>query len=184
MSTKSITPKDYNPKKFGRKNKVKEKITVGSDGMRAISPFTGEYDVVIEQDDKNGESRMCVKSGYNTSELYSYTENSPHIEKFEENTTQLIKDTKYKDEDLGQYWYLTTIIFQSGMLYPDGDVDNIRWVFSPVVKISKDEQEKYPVPGKDGEYYETRVAVELSESFNDFNSACKRMGAFGEQKNR
>ena len=70
MSTKSITPKDYNPKKFGRKNKVKEKITVGSDGIRAISPFTGEYDVVIEQDDKNGESRMCVKSGYNTSELF------------------------------------------------------------------------------------------------------------------
>ena len=184
MSTISKTPEEYNPKSFGRKDKVKEKIKVGADGMRAESPFTGEYTVVVEFDDANGESRMCIESGFNTSELYSFRNNSPHIEKFEEQTTELIKKTKYTDELLGQYWYLTTIVFQTGILYPDGTPDNIRWVYSPVVKISKDEQEKYPVPGKDGEYYETRVAVELSESFNDFNSACKRMGAFGEQKDR
>ena len=135
---------------------------------------------LVEYDKNNGESRMCIESGYNTSELYRF--DSPHIEKFEENTTQLICESKYKDEELGQYWYLTTIVFQTGILYPEGTPEDIVWVYSPVVTIDEEDRQKYPIPGKDGEFYQTRIAVEASERYTEFQAACKRMGAIAEGK--
>ena len=86
---------------------------------------------------------------------------------------------RYEDKDLGQYWYLSTITTQSGVVYPEGTRDHYEWVFSPVVKLTEEEKMKYPVPGKKDEYYETRVGVELSERFQSHNflGACKSLGA-------
>ena len=146
--------------------------------IKAKSPFTGHDDVIIETAEGAGESRMCMVSGYNTRELYKF--NNPDIEKFEETTTELIKSLKYKDEELGQYWYLTTVVTGKGMIYPDSDgQDSYEWVFAPIVKINKEEQEEYPIPAKPGEFYESRLAIEASERFNkeSFLSACRRLGA-------
>ena len=50
-------------------------------------------------------------------------------------------------------------------MYPDGDVNNFHYEVAEVVEISGEEREKYPVPGKEGEYFTARLDVENATQF-------------------
>jgi hypothetical protein len=145
--------------------------------LKAKSPFTGDFDVIVEYDDIQGESRMCMVTGYTTSTLYKFE--SENVGKLEKSTSKFIKEMRYEDKELEQYWYLATITTQKGFVYPEGTKDHYEWVYSPVIELTEEEQMKYPIPGKDDEYYQTRVGVELSQRFqdNNFLGACKSLGA-------
>ena len=143
-----------------------------------LSPFTGNNDVIIEHDASFGESRLCIVSGYNTREAYTFE--NPDIEKFEETSTELIRSLKHKDDELGQYWYLTTVVTDKGMIFPDvHEVDGYEWIFAPLVKIQEEEKEKYPIPDKPGEFYTSRLAIEAQKKFHkdSFMAACQELGA-------
>jgi hypothetical protein len=145
--------------------------------IKTKSPFTDDLDVIVEYDDKNGESRMCMVTGYTTSERYKF--DSELIEKIENSNSKFIKEMRYEDRELEQYWYLTTITTSQGIVYPEGTKDHYEWVFSPIVKLTEEEKKEYPIPGKENEYYETRVGIEHSQRFqsNNFLGACKSLGA-------
>ena len=155
----------------------KEFIKDKNGNIKTKSPFTDDLDVIVEFDDKGRESRMCMVTGYTTSELYKF--NSPDIEKIEESTSKFIKEMRYEDKVLAQYWYLTTITTLDGIVYPEGNKDHYEWVFSPVIQLTEEEKKKYPVPGKKNEFYETRVGIEHSQRFQSHNflGACKSLGA-------
>ena len=52
------------------------------------------------------------------------------------------------------------------MLYPVGtNRDDMQWEVCKVVLIEGDERKKYPVPGKDGEYFTSRLDVENAQRF-------------------
>ena len=142
------------------------------------SPFTGKSSVLVEN--VNGtESKICMDSGYMTNGEFAF-ENTEKLEKYEASMPQLIIDNKYKDDDLGQYWYLTTIQFRTGMIYPQPcSHDSHEWAFTPIQTLDLEEQKQYPVPGKHNEYYESRLATEATELYQkyDFKGACKRAGA-------
>ena len=143
-----------------------------------ISPFTGKESVIVEQvGDKT--SKICMDSGFMTNEDFSI-DNVELIEKYESSMPKLMIEKRYKDDDLGQYWYLTSIQFRTGMIYPQpSQQDDYEWCFSPVIELDPDEQKQYPVPGKEGEYYNTRLGTEHTEYYNkhDFTGACRRAGA-------
>ena len=67
---------------------------------------------------------------------------------------------------------------KTGIIYPKGTKNNWDWFYAKVVDITKEEQEKFPVPGKEGEYYKSRLDVEnaLRFEWNDFIGACEEMG--------
>jgi len=142
------------------------------------SPFTGKDSVIVEIVDGKT-SKICMDSGYMTNVDFNY-DNTDLILKYEESMPKLMIDLKYKDEHLGQYWYLTSIQFKTGMIYPQpckhGEYE---WSFSPVIELNEEEKLKYPIPEKDGEYYDTRLATEHSETYSkhDFTGACRRAGA-------
>tara|TARA_B100000287_G_scaffold289650_1_gene272961 strand:+ start:2536 stop:3009 length:474 start_codon:yes stop_codon:yes gene_type:complete len=142
------------------------------------SPITGKNSVLVE--DVNGiESKICMDSGYMTTGDFKF-ENTKKLEAYEGSMPQLIIDNRFKDEDLGQWWYLTTVQFRTGMIYPQPcKHDLYEWAFTPVIQLDSDEQKQYPVPGKDNEYYESRLATEHTELYQkyDFKGACKRAGA-------
>ena len=142
------------------------------------SPFTGKDSVIVEV--VSGKtSKICMDSGYMTNEDFSY-DNADLISKYEGSMPKLMIDLRYKDEHLGQYWYLTSIQFKTGMIYPQPSKhDEYEWCFSPVVELTDEEKLKYPIPEKDGEYYSTRLATEHSETYSnhDFTGACRRAGA-------
>ena len=99
-----------------------------------ISPFTGEKSVVIEE--SNGiETRICIETGFTTNSEYKV--GSEKIEEFEKTTAELIRNLRYTDEELGQYWYPTTVMFTHGIIYPEGNLTDWQWVFAPVVKLTE-----------------------------------------------
>jgi hypothetical protein len=142
------------------------------------SPFTGKESVIVEIVDGKT-SKICMDSGYMTNDDFNIN-NKEILSKYEESMPKLMIEKKYKDTELGQYWYLTSIQFKTGMIYPQPNtIDEYEWVFAPVIGLDADEQLQYPVPGKDGEFYNTRLATEHAEYYtkHNFQGACKRAGA-------
>ena len=142
------------------------------------SPITGKESVIVEVVNEKT-CKICMDSGYMTNDDFSFN-NKELIENYESSMPQIIIDNKYKDESLKQWWYLTSIQFTTGMIYPmpnsQGDWD---WAFSPVVEIPEEEQNKFPIPGKEGEFYKTRLDTDATERYtkSDFRGVCKRAGA-------
>ena len=130
-----------------------------------ISPFTGNKSVLIESDaSTNIESRICMDTGYTTRDVWQI--GSKNIKLYEKGITQLMIDTKFEDHLTGFVWYLTSMITPQVMLYPKGThKDNWNWEVTPVIPIVGEERKKFPVPDKEDEYFTTRLAPELAQSF-------------------
>ena len=144
------------------------------------SPITGNDCVIVEIIDGKT-SKICMESGYMTNTDFDIN-NEELLAKYEESMPELMIDTKLKDEELGQYWYLTSVQFRTGMIYPqpsENDVNKYEWAFTPVIELSEEEKLQYPKPGKDDEYYDTRLATEITETYksDQFKAVCKRAGA-------
>jgi len=143
-----------------------------------ISPITGKKSVIVEVIDGKT-SKICMESGYMTNDDFNI-KNTELLEKYEDSMPRLMIDTKYMDEDLAQYWYLTSIQFKTGMIYPQPCTHSqYEWAYTPVVSLDSEERKQYPVPGKTEEYYETRLATEQTELYQQYNftGACRRAGA-------
>jgi hypothetical protein len=144
------------------------------------SPITGNDCVIVEVIDGKT-SKICMESGYMTNSDFNFA-NTDKLAKYEESMPELMIDTKLKDEDISQFWYLTSVQFRTGMIYPqpsEVDVNKYEWAFTPIIELSEEEKLNYPVPGKDGEYYNTRLATEITETYksDQFKAVCKRAGA-------
>jgi len=137
-----------------------------------ISPITGNKCVVIEADpDANIQSYLCMESGYTTTDML--TIDGTYIEKHEEQLTELMLDAKYVDEETGLVWYPTFMQMPGGMLYPDGTPKSISWKVAKVVPIFGEDRLQYPIPGKEGEYFTSKLDVDNANSYNtgDFKLA-------------
>ena len=131
-----------------------------------ISPFSKQKTVLVEADDKtNLESRICLASGYTTSD--NWISGSDAMQYYESRITQLMRDTKYEDEELGTVWYLSTMSTPAAMLYPAGSIKQWGWEVAPVEYISGEDRKNYPIPGRDDEYFTSRLATEKAEKFED-----------------
>ena len=125
-------------------------------------------------------SYLCMRCGSTTNTHFK--DGSPQLEEALKNSPQIIQALKYKDPKTELVWIPSVInIPTKGMIYPMGDKDNWNWVFSPVIEISKEEQRKYPVPGKENEYYEQRIGVDIKDGMELFGEleyleACKKLG--------
>ena len=144
--------------------------------LTEISPFTGKRSVVAEIADNGIETKMCMDTGYTTSSEYRI--GSVEVMDYEKTTARLIKELRYDDYKLEQHWYLATVTFSTGMIYPDGNKNNWKWAYARIIHMSEEEKKKYPIPGKPGEYYETRLGVDVAEYYpkDQFRDVCKRVG--------
>ena len=130
------------------------------------SPLTGNQCVLIETDEHTGlESYICMESGFTTHE--KLTVESEFIEKYEESITQLMRDVKFVDEERGLIWYPAFIQIPGvGMLYTIGTSKaDMEWQVARVVDITGEERLQYPIPGKENEYFTSRLDVENALTF-------------------
>ena len=102
-----------------------------------ISPFTGKKSVVVEEYN-NVETRICMDTGFTTNS--EYKTDSDKIEEFESTTSELIRNLRYTDEELGQYWYPTTVMFTNGIIYPEGGLTDWMWVYAHIVELTEEEK--------------------------------------------
>lgn len=138
-----------------------------------ISPITGNKCVIVEGDETKGSvSYMCMESGYTTASHLKV--GSTYVDEYESNITDLMRDAKFEEEGTGLVWYPAFIQTPIAILYCSGDsVDQMHWEVSSVVTIDGEERKKFPVPGKDGEYFTTRLDVENAKIYSkeDFETA-------------
>ena len=132
-----------------------------------ISPITKNECVIVEADEStNTTSYMCMESGFTTSDKLVI--DSKHVSDYEATLPQLMKDVKYTDEERGLIWYPAFLNVPGvGMLYCSGNKESdFRWEVAKTVELIGDERKKFPVPGKLGEYYTSRLDTENATQFD------------------
>ena len=130
------------------------------------SPIPGNVCVIVEADEEsNSTSYMCMESGFTTTDNMKI--GSEVVEKYETQLTELMRASKFEDDKRNLVWYPAFLQMNGiGMLYPIGtNRDDMEWEVCKVVLIEGDDRKKYPVPGKDGEYFTSRLDVENAQRF-------------------
>ena len=115
----------------------------------------------------------------------------------------LKKDTRFFDEQMellpnlykelmgeaedGKVWMPSTVNMPTkGMIFANGkSAENWKWAAVLAVPVTEEEKEKYPIPNKEGEYYEWRMDMETMKEFDekDYIEALDYIGIFtGEEK--
>jgi hypothetical protein len=103
-----------------------------------------------------------------------------------ENTSQLVNELKFLDEERQIYWYPSVVnMGTKGVIFPEGNTENWVWKYAEVVEVPEEEQKQYPIPDKDGEFYTEKLDVENAETYGqyEFLDACKKMGITMELSN-
>ena len=137
---------------------MKPKITYD-----AISPVTGNQCVLEEADERTGVvSMICMETGYTTTDKLVHESDAQ--ETYEAGLTELMKEARIIDA-VGLCWYPAFMQLPGAMIYPDGTATDFHYEVAEVIDIVGDEREKYPVPGKEGEYFTARLDVENASQF-------------------
>ena len=109
---------------------------------------------------------QCYGCGFTTNTLM--TEDSEFLDEQLEVLPELYKDLIYIDE--GGYNWMPSAVNnpEQGMIYADGKTsEDWKWSAVKAMKISEEEKEKYPIPNKEGEYYEYRMDMTTLKQFNE-----------------
>lgn len=121
---------------------------------------------------------QCYGCGFITNSLLK-----PGTQFFEEQMEllpNLYKELMGEDED-GKVWMPTTInLPEKGMVFANGvNIENWKWGAVKALEVKEEEKEKYPIPGKKGEYYKYRMDMETLKEFEegDFMDALSYIGA-------
>ena len=152
---------------------------INSTTTKVICPVCEGLNCFETETDGNS-SYLCLPCGMTTNS--HFRDGYPQLKAALEKSPRIIQALQYKDQNSELVWIPSVInIPTKGMIYPIGDRDNWNWAFSPIIKLSKDEQKKYPIPGAKGEHYEQRLGVETKDGMELFGQleyveACKKMG--------
>ena len=122
-------------------------------------------------------SYLCLKCGYTTNSYF--TEKSQQLLNAFSSSPTLIEELQFFDKNRNLVWIPCVLnMGKRGIIYPRGTRNNWDWEYARVVDIPLKEQKKYPVPGKEDEYYKSRLDVEnaLKYEWDDFIGACSEMG--------
>ena len=129
----------------------------------------------------NGEDTiMCFSCGFMTTEKYKRS--NLEFQSQLSTTSKLVRDLMKEDLQTKFIWLPCVLTTKKGMIFPEGTTDNWTWTFAPLVKVEKEEQDKFLKP--DGTPYSERLAVEQKQSFpqDKFIDACKAMDILIEKK--
>ena len=92
---------------------------------------------------------------------------------------ELYKDLRYEDKN-GQIWFPSTVnLPKQGMIFADGSTTkNWAWAAVKAVEVKEEEKHKYPIPKKEGQFYEFRMDMTTVKHFKerDFMEALSYIG--------
>ena len=149
---------------------------------KIICSVCGELECYKESENSI-DSYLCMNCGYTTTSLNK--KDSIELRKWEITTPELIKNSKIIDAESDLVWYPSVLNFPSkGLIFPDGTNEtNWSWRVAKVVNIPEEDKIKYPIPGKEGEFYSTRLDMANSKQFSrdQFKAACIELGILEEK---
>jgi hypothetical protein len=120
----------------------------------------------IEEVNQDIKTYFCYGCGFQTNSLMKVGESF-----YEEQVAilpELYKDLMIEDEN-GKVWMPSTVnLPQQGMIFANGPSSrDWKWSAVKAVPVLEEEKEKYPIPGKKGEFYEYRMDMTTIKNFNE-----------------
>jgi hypothetical protein len=135
----------------------------------------------VEEVNQDIKTYFCYGCGFQTNSLMK--EGKTFYEEQINILPELYKDLVSKDEN-GIMWMPSTVnLPQQGMIFANGPSKNDwGWAAVKAVPVLDEEKEKYPIPGKKGEYYEWRMDMTTLQMFpeRDFIEALSYIGVLPE----
>ena len=109
---------------------------------------------------------MCYGCGFVSNTLMK--EGEVFWEEQKMKLPELHKDLIIEDENNQILIPHTINIEDKGMVFANGsEISNWKWTAVKAVDVLEEEKEKYPIPGKNGEYYLKRMDMENGKSFEE-----------------
>lgn len=122
---------------------------------------------------------QCYGCGFTTNTLM--TSDSEFLNEQLEVLPELYKDLIHVDEN-GYHWMPSAVNNPNqGMIYADGKTSSDwKWSAIKATLIPEKDRSKFPIPGKEGEYYEYKMNMKSLQQFSerDFIEALDYIGAF------
>ena len=118
----------------------------------------------VEEVNQDIKTYFCYGCGFQTNSLMK--EGETFYEEQINILPELYKDLISKDEN-GVMWMPSTVnLPQQGMIFANGpSKSDWGWAAVKAVPVTEEEKEKYPIPGKTGEYYEWRMDMTTLQMF-------------------
>tara|TARA_Y100001963_G_scaffold150433_1_gene231522 strand:- start:250 stop:777 length:528 start_codon:yes stop_codon:yes gene_type:complete len=120
---------------------------------------------------------LCLSTGFMTTSYYK--KDSNQLKNVMNQNPKLVQQLQWEDKKTNLVWFPVFLnMGDLGMIYPEGNEHQWFWKYAKVVDIPEEKRNDYPVPGKSGEFYETKLDVENATTYihTDFLGACFDMG--------
>ena len=131
-----------------------------------VCPRCGSDACYVTEVNQDISNYFCYGCGFQSNTLMR--EGEQLTEEQMEILPELYKDLKHEDKN-GQIWFPSTInLPKQGMVFANGSsIDNWRWAAVKAVEVKEEEKEKYPIPNKEGKYYEYRMDMTTMKQFKE-----------------
>lgn len=145
-----------------------------------ICPCPKKSDACFVQEvNENVKTYQCYGCGFVTNTLMK--KDSPFFEEQIELLPNLYKELMGEDEE-GKIWMPGVVnIPTKGMVFANGaDSNSWKWAAVKSIPVTEEEKEKFPIPGKEGQFYEHRMDMSTLKEFdeNDYIEALSFIGVF------
>ena len=135
----------------------------------------------VDEVNQDIKTYFCYGCGFQTNSLMK--DGDVFYERQLEILPELYKDLLNKDDD-GHIWMPSTVnIPTQGMIFANGSsLSDWGWAAVKAVPVLEEEKEKYPILGKEGQYYEWRMDMTTLQMFpeRDFIEALSYIGVLPE----
>ena len=135
----------------------------------------------VDEVNKDIKTHFCYGCGFQTNSLMKEGE-----EFYEQQITllpELYKDLMHVDKS-NKIWIPSSVnLPQQGMVFANGSsLKDWKWAAVKAVKVSEEEKTKYPMPGKEGQYYEWRMDMSTLQEFpeHEYMEALSYIGVLPE----
>lgn len=124
--------------------------------------------------------KQCLGCGFQSNSLM--IEGNEFYDLQMESLPELYKDLMWRDKKTREIWIPQTVnLPQKGMVFANGpSKDNWRWSAVKAVPVTEEEKTKYPIPGKEGQFYEWRMDMSTRIDYleKDYMEALDFIGIF------
>ena len=120
----------------------------------------------VEEVNQDIKTYFCYGCGFQSNSLM--TQNSEFLTQQSEVLPELYKDLFFEDPS-GMIWMPSAVnLPQQGMIFAMGNnASEWTWAAVKAIPVTEEEKEKYPIPGKEGQYYEWRMDMTTLKEFNE-----------------
>jgi len=135
----------------------------------------------VEEVNQDIKTYFCYGCGFQTNSIMK--EGEAFFEEQSNILPELYKDLFFKDEE-GKIWMASSVnLPQQGMIFANGpSKEDWGWAAVKAVQVLEEEKEKYPIPGKQDEFYEWRMDMTTLKMFpeRDYIEALSYIGVLPE----